>query len=531
MKNTLCSLTLVLCGGVAMLASDPMPVRKAGLWETTMTGVGLGAAAAGTTKQCIDAATDRAAMSGAMTPSTCKQSPIVKTAAGYEFETICRISGMTSSSKSVVTGDFNSKIIVTVTSVVAGGGSLGQESKTTATSRYIGDCEAGQKPGDVIMPDGKVIRLPGAGPGGEAAADAAAASDAAASEAAVHRPSTRAPRLLLASTSAPVLAPAPASASASFGSSGREDVEGYADFRNRSSLTVDGQRVEMAPGGRVMGAPTLEDVPLGSEVKVRGQRRADGVILAAELTAKPNSYAMFESDILAATDQLEEQIRQIGGFVQRTRQGVKLVGRLETSGPRVERVNRIVGSLIPSYLPKGVIRAYVLDNKDWNAFAMANGAIFVFSGLLNDMDDDEVAIVLGHELAHSTYEHSRRGAKKAWVTELTAMVASMAASRIDSDATRAIVADVLALSAAAYENGYGRTMEDQADRVGLRYAYEGGWDVRKGPTLWTRFGQKYGDQDAVTNFFFGDHSQSSARARNLERELAINYQGAVPKPR
>lgn len=534
MKRMHLLLIVVLGAGVVMSAADPIPVRKAGLWESTMTGVGLGAAeaaAAGPMKQCVDAATDRLAMTGALSAKDCQSTPIVKTAAGYEFEMTCRIAGMTTSSKSVITGDFNSKVSVSVASTMSGGGSLGQESKMTVVSRYVGPCEPGQKPGDIIMPDGKVIRPPGA------------------------EARNAGPRLTLASFHEPpdvrhrdvryrdvplqneplrndsLRNESPRRAAAAGAAPAAEDVEGYAEFRYASSLIVDGQRVEMASGGRVKGAPSLMEIPLGSEVKVRGHRRDDGVIVAREVEAKPNVYAVYETDMLTASEKIEEQIRTLGMFVQKTPNGVQLVGKLEDSGPRAERVRRITSSLQPPYLPKGVIRAYVLVNKEWNAFAMANGAVFVFSGLLDDMDDDEVAIVLGHELAHATYEHSRRGAKKAMVTQLMAQVASIGTSTIDDGAMRVLVADLLSLSASAYVNGHGRTMEDQADRVGLRYAYEGGWDVRKGPRLWDRFAQKYGEPDAVTSFFFSDHSQSSARARNLERELARNYASGVPKPR
>jgi hypothetical protein len=75
----------------------------------------------------------------------------------------------------------------------------------------------------------------------------------------------------------------------------------------------------------------------------------------------------------------------------------------------------------------------------------------------------------------------------------------------------------------AWSNGYGRNLEDQADRVGLRYAYEAGYDITKGPRLWNRFAKRYGEQGKVANFFFSDHSQSSARAAKLEKEIAFNY--------
>ena len=76
-----------------------------------------------------------------------------------------------------------------------------------------------------------------------------------------------------------------------------------------------------------------------------------------------------------------------------------------------------------------------------------------------------------------------------------------------------------------------RDQEDQADRVGMRYAHEGGFDVSKGPRLWQRFAEKYGDQGALPNFFFGSHSRSSARAKNLQTEIALNYGGGESDPR
>jgi predicted Zn-dependent protease len=72
-------------------------------------------------------------------------------------------------------------------------------------------------------------------------------------------------------------------------------------------------------------------------------------------------------------------------------------------------------------------------------------------------------------------------------------------------------------------NIYSREFEDQADRVGLRYIYEAGYDVSKAPALWKRFAERYGDGDKVTNFFFGDHSLAQDRAKNLQREIAANY--------
>jgi predicted Zn-dependent protease len=155
--------------------------------------------------------------------------------------------------------------------------------------------------------------------------------------------------------------------------------------------------------------------------------------------------------------------------------------------------------------------------------AMGNGAIWVFSGMVDDMADDELAIVVGHELAHYTHEHSRRQARRAIWTELGGLAAILAAEAMGSPTARAGAQIGTALGLSALNAGYGRDLEDQADRVGLRYAHEGGFRVEGAPPVWQRFLDKYGQGDRVTNFFFSDHSLASARKRNLEREIANNY--------
>lgn len=309
-----------------------------------------------------------------------------------------------------------------------------------------------------------------------------------------------------------------------------EKVEGYAEFRDRDVLVVDGQRIRQAPSAKVKGVKSLSAIPLGFEVTARGSRAADGSVAATEIEAKPNGSGMFEGEIRQSTDQAEAEYRQAGRFYQKTDKGEQTIGKVEESGPRVARVRRIVLSLIPPYIDRGSIRAYVIDNKEWNAFAMANGAVWVFSGLLQDMDDDEVAIILGHELTHASYEHTRRQFKKQMFTQLAALGIVAGAQQVDDKRKGAVLQMAAGLGAAAYSSGYGRDLEDQADRVGLRYAYEAGYDVNKGPRLWNRFAQKYGDSNKVANFFFGDHSVASARQKNLEREIANNYRTG-PKPR
>jgi len=310
---------------------------------------------------------------------------------------------------------------------------------------------------------------------------------------------------------------------------GAEEVslDGYLEWREGTRLIVDGQSVEPLPDASFRGAGrarAVATIPVGYECKVEGERRPDGVIAARKIEAKPNGDALFEGEIRAASDEAEALWRRAGHIVEYDDNGaVENVGRLLESGPEAERVRTIVAALRPPYLGEEV-RVYVVENEEWNAMAMGNYSIYVFTGLLRDLDDDEVAIVLGHELVHATHEHARRHFKKDFWIQLGALAASSVAEEvIDHDVAREATKLVSALFAVAWSSGYGRRLEDQADRVGLRYAYEAGYDVRKAPHLWERFAEKYGQPGRVANFFFGDHSLASQRAEHLRLELLANY--------
>ncbi|HEY7818167.1 MAG TPA: M48 family metalloprotease [Vicinamibacteria bacterium] len=307
-------------------------------------------------------------------------------------------------------------------------------------------------------------------------------------------------------------------------------LSGYAEWRSGQVLLVDGQRVLPSEDVRFKGegrARSFAAIPLGYEVKVEGVRLSDGTVLARKIEAKPNGNAFYEGSIRAGADAMEAEFRRHRRVAEYDEWGREVwsFGELLESGPEVARARRIAGRLIPPYLEEEAFRVYVVDSREWNAMAAPNGSIFVFSGLLRDMDDDEVAIVLGHELAHATHEHSRRSFKKSMLVSLLGMGAEAAANTIDRDGARIAAKAGIYAGTLAWINGYGRSAEDQADRVGLRYAYQGGFDVRKGPSLWQKFAAKYRGLPKAVNFFLGGHSVAKDRAKNLEEQIRYNYSG------
>ncbi|GMR22836.1 MAG: hypothetical protein BMS9Abin37_1212 [Acidobacteriota bacterium] len=309
----------------------------------------------------------------------------------------------------------------------------------------------------------------------------------------------------------------------------RVKLDGYAEYNNGGILVVDGQRVYALNNTRFEGdgIRTLAGIPLGHEVKVEGRRQPSGMVLATKIEAKPNGSAMYESEVVSATNRIEKTWVDAGEMYVEDGRRRQSVGNILDSGPEVERGRGIMLKLLPPYVDANDVRVYVVETKQWNASAMGNGAIWVYTGLLNDMSDDEIAIILGHELAHYTHEHSRRGMKKNMWGQIAGVAGAVGAGAIDSGAGRSAAGMGASLGISAWQSGYSREMEDQADRVGLRYAYEAGFDVSQGLEVWKKFRRKYGEEDTMSNFLFGSHSRPTDRIRNINRELRVNYRDTL----
>lgn len=141
-------------GGVS--AATP-PKRAPGLWETaTITNAGRTVA-----RECIDERTDRLVRQ-ITSGVTCRNDDFTVRDEGYVAGAICRTGGMSVDNKIVVSGDFQSFATAQATTVMSGlAGEAGPRTfRTTIEARRLGDCTAGQRPGDVILPNGTVVNVP-----------------------------------------------------------------------------------------------------------------------------------------------------------------------------------------------------------------------------------------------------------------------------------------------------------------------------------------------------------------------------------
>lgn len=71
------------------------------------------------------------------------------------------------------------------------------------------------------------------------------------------------------------------------------------------------------------------------------------------------------------------------------------------------------------------------------------------------------------------------------------------------------IADLTILTEAAIRNGYQRSLENQADRLGIEHMLAAGYDPRQAPRVWKVMSLHYGDRR--TNFFWSDHDNNTTR--------------------
>jgi len=150
-----------LLGGSALAlmaqaaSAEELPLRKAGLWEMKITKIGSQLPEL-TMQHCTDATTDKD-MANPVSPlarQICTKQETVKTATGYVSDSVCTVGGVSMTSHSDITGDFNSAYSVTTKAHMDKGPEQLRDTTTRINAKWLGDCKADQKPGDIVMPGG-----------------------------------------------------------------------------------------------------------------------------------------------------------------------------------------------------------------------------------------------------------------------------------------------------------------------------------------------------------------------------------------
>ena len=155
---------------------------------------------------------------------------------------------------------------------------------------------------------------------------------------------------------------------------------------------------------------------------------------------------------------------------------------------QVKRLRHIAQRLIPFAIPwndrarQWKWEVNLIGSSQINAFCMPGGKIAFYSGILKQLQlsDDEVAMVMGHEIAHALREHARERMGKNAATNLgaTAITQLLGLGQLGQMATN-YGAQLLTLE-------FSRSDESEADLVGMELAARAGFDPRAGVTLWQK---------------------------------------------
>jgi hypothetical protein len=145
-----------------------------------------------------------------------------------------------------------------------------------------------------------------------------------------------------------------------------EKVKGFAEWRRGDVIIVEGQRAHAGTRFKGRGITNLGSIPLGYEVEAESDLQADGTILASEIGAKPNGDTMFEGDVLRATNEIEGVWVSEGRLFEPGEEGEdNTIGKLVSSGQRVDRVHGIMRRLIPPYVDYDRdLRVHVVDTEN-----------------------------------------------------------------------------------------------------------------------------------------------------------------------
>lgn len=219
---------------------------------------------------------------------------------------------------------------------------------------------------------------------------------------------------------------------------------------------------------------------------------------------------------LVPADQLEESATQ--QYRQMLAQAAEKRALAPDTHPQVQRLRAIARKIIPhatEWNPRAAQWRWevnLLGSNQINAFCMPGGKIAFYTGILDKLQltDDEVAMVMGHEIAHALREHARERMGKNAATSLGTNLLSqvLGLGQLGHTVTQ-YGAQLLTLQ-------FSREDESEADLVGMELAARAGYNPRAGVSLWRKMAAA--NKNAPPQWL-STHPSSNTRIGEIEANL------------
>lgn len=192
----------------------------------------------------------------------------------------------------------------------------------------------------------------------------------------------------------------------------------------------------------------------------------------------------------------------------------------EADSKEFERIKGIVKRLASvSHYPTFPYDAHLAKVDVVNAWCAPGGKIMVYTGLwdpkkglIEKGNDAQLAAVLAHEMAHATGRHVTESISRnnmMAVAGTVAQVAIGAGSSYGAD----LFGEIFSSGMSLYLPSYSRKNEFEADRIGLFYMAQAGFDPREGLKLWQKAAKERKDKTSI----YASHPADGARAKQLEK--------------
>jgi predicted Zn-dependent protease len=249
-----------------------------------------------------------------------------------------------------------------------------------------------------------------------------------------------------------------------------------------------------------------------------GSMLAGAALLAAPAWARDGVEVGNESQFAKFVPAEQVEQAALGQYEDMKKQAAQQKALAPDSHPQVVRLRAIAQRLIPysyDWNPRAKDWKWeinLLGSKQINAFCMPGGKIAFYYGILDQLQltDNEVAMVMGHEIAHALREHARERMGKTMATrgaiELGAAIFGLGnAGRTVAD----MGGQLLTLK-------FGREDESEADLVGMELAARAGYDPRAGVTLWNKMAEA---SKGAPPQFLSTHPSGPSRIRDIEANL------------
>jgi predicted Zn-dependent protease len=219
---------------------------------------------------------------------------------------------------------------------------------------------------------------------------------------------------------------------------------------------------------------------------------------------------------LVPAEQVESAAAQ--QYAQMLRQAAQQRALAPDSHPQLQRLRFIAQRLIPhaqtwnERAKQWRWEVNLLGSKQLNAFCMPGGKIAFFYGILAQLQlsDDEVAMIMGHEMAHALREHARERMGKNAATQVGASVLSAFLGLGNTGNT------LLNMGSQLLTLKFSREDESEADVVGLDLAARAGYDPRAGVSLWQKMMAV--NKNAPPQWM-STHPAGDTRIREIEAKL------------